>query len=97
MIMKTKYFALIFLFSCFFVFVTKSYAGEVRTVSGAIESVKGSSIEVNGKYYDISGVPLLNSSGQEATKDLLQAGKIAEISLEDGKITRVLIYDYMVE
>lgn len=97
MIMKTKYFALIFLVSCFFVFVTNSYAGEVRTVSGAIENVKGSSIEVGGRYYDIYGVTLLNSSDHEVTRAQLETGKIVEIFFEDGKITRVKIYDYIVE
>lgn len=95
--MKTKYFALIFLVSCLIVFGANSYAGEVRTVSGTIESVKGSSIEVSGTYYDIYGVPLLNSSGHEVARDQLETGKIAEIFLEDGKITRVKIHDYIVE
>lgn len=95
--MKTKYIAAVLLLICFVMIAANGYTGEVRIVQGSIENVRGNSIEVHGKYYDISGVPLLNSSGQEATKDLLQAGKIAEISLEDGKIIRVLIYDYMVE
>lgn len=95
--MKTKYIAVILLLTCLFMIAINGYAGEKRTVSGTIESVKGSSIEVGGRYYDIYGVPLLNSSGHEVARAQLETGKIVEIFLEDGKITSVKIHDYIVE
>lgn len=72
-------------------------AGEVRTVEGLIESVTYDSIEVRGKYYNISDVLLLNSSGKKVSKDQLRTGKKVEIFFKDDRITSILIHEYMVE
>lgn len=62
-----------------------------KVVMGVIESVTFSSIQVNGKYYDISNVPVLTARGIKVDKDQLKQGKTVEIVIEGDKITRVII------
>ena len=97
--MKTKGFALIVLpvFVFAILIVSFCYASKVRVVEGLIENVTYDSIEVRGKYYNISGVPLKDSSGRDLSKAYLKIGKKVEIFFQGDKITTVLIHGYMVE
>lgn len=95
--MKTKGFTMILLLVCFFVLVSFCYAAKVRVVEGLIENVIGDSIEVRGEYYNLSGVPLTNSSGENVRKDMLKVGKKVEIFFKDDLITRVVIHGYLVD
>ncbi len=89
--MKTKYSVLILLLLSFLMLAPFSYA-EVRGVEGLIEGVSGNSILVRGQYYDISGVPILNLSGEAASKSDLKTGNKVEIFLENGSITSIIIF-----
>lgn len=62
-----------------------------KVVMGVIESVTFSSIQVNGKHYDISNVPILTARGIKLDKDQLKRGRTVEIIIEGNKITRVII------
>ena len=70
---------------------------QVRTVEGIIQYVRDDSIEVRNKYYRISGVPLLNPTGEYLENSSLQAGKRVEIFFMEGRITSILIYDNMLQ
>ncbi|OIP60650.1 MAG: hypothetical protein AUK38_02765 [Nitrospirae bacterium CG2_30_41_42] len=97
--MKTKGFALIVLpvFVFAILIVSFCYASKVRVVEGLIQDITYDSIEVRGKYYNISGVPLKDASGRNLSKAYLKTGKKVEIFFQDGKITSILIHEYMVE
>lgn len=69
----------------------------VRTVEGIVQNVSNDLIQVRGQYYSISGIKLINPSGENLNKSSLSAGKKVEIFFQDGKITSILIYDDMVE
>lgn len=62
-----------------------------KVVIGVVEDITSSSIEVKGKYYDISGATFFNMRGGKVSRDLLKRGNQVEIIIEDGKVTRVLI------
>jgi hypothetical protein len=70
---------------------------KVTTVEGIIQYVSYDSIEVRGRYYDISGVPLVDASGKTLTKAYLRQGVKVEIFFENGKMTSILIYRYKAE
>jgi hypothetical protein len=70
---------------------------QIRTVEGIVQSASEDSIQVRGKYYSISGIPLINSSGEHLKKSSLSIGKKVEIFFQEGSITSILIYDDMVE
>ncbi len=72
-------------------------AGELKIVEGLIQNITYDSIEVRGKYYNISGVPLKDASGRNLSKAYLKTGKKVEIFFKDDRITSILIYEYMVE
>ena len=86
-----------FVFLAFILLPSVLNAAKVTTVEGLIEHVTYDSIEVRGKYYNISGVPLLNASGNKLTKAYLRQGGKVEIFFEGGRITSILIYRYMAE
>ena len=69
----------------------------VRTAEGIVQTVSNDSIQVRGQYYSISGVKLINPSGENLNKSSLSAGKKVEIFFQEGKITSILIYDDMLE
>lgn len=62
-----------------------------KVVMGTIEQVTSSSIRVNGKYYDISNVPILSIRGMQVTKEELKQGREVEIRFDGDKITSVII------
>jgi len=66
---------------------------EIRVVEGLIENVTDDSIEVRGKYYNISGVPLKDASDKDLSKDELKIGKKVAIFLRGESIKNILIYE----
>lgn len=80
-----------------FMSVSFCYAEKVKVVEGLIESVTSDYIKVRGEYYNISDVPLLDSSGKKVSKDRLRIGRKVEIFFQGGRITSILIHEYMVE
>lgn len=88
---------LIALLVCIFMFMSFCYADKVKVVEGLIEDVTSDYIKVRGKYYNILDVPLLDSSGKKVSKDQLRIGRKVEIFFQGGKITSILIHEYMVE
>lgn len=89
--------SLIVLFIYVFTFVSYCYAERVTTVEGLIEEIKNDSIKVRGKYYNIAGVPLMNPSGENVSKDELKIGEKVEIFFYNGKVTNIVVHEYMVE
>ena len=69
----------------------------VITIEGIIQNVTGDSIQVRGRYYEISGIPLIDPSGKVLKQVSLTTGKKVEIFFQKDKITSILIYDDMVE
>jgi hypothetical protein len=72
-------------------------ASQVGTVEGIIQNVTVNSIQVRGQYYDISGIPLIDPSGQNLKKTSLTIGRKVEIFFQKNRITSILIFDDMVE
>jgi len=70
---------------------------QVRTVEGIVQDVTNDSIQVRGKYYSISGVRLINPSGEHLKKSALRSGKKVEIFFQEDNIISILIYEDMVE
>lgn len=91
--MKIRCLILIFILISSFALSAVSFAEEDRIVSGTIESVKGSSISVGGSSYNISGVPLLNPSGNKLSTSQLTEGKRVEIFFKNNNITSVVVYE----
>ncbi|RJQ49878.1 MAG: hypothetical protein C4538_01380 [Nitrospiraceae bacterium] len=94
--MKIKYVTLLLMIICFVV-VSYSYADKVHVVEGIIERVMEDSIVVRGKYYGITGVPLVDSSGKTKKKTELITGNKVEIFIEDRNVSSILIHDNMLE
>jgi len=71
---------------------------QVRTIEGIIQHVTDDSIQVRGKYYSISGIPLTDpSGGKDLKRASLMTGKKVEIFFNEDRITSILIFDDMVE
>lgn len=70
---------------------------KITTVRGLIENVPDDTIVVRGKRYTITGVPLVRSSGEPATKDQLKRGKKVGIYFENNIMKSILVYDDMVQ
>lgn len=89
------------LFTTLFLFLVTlpvAYSAEkVRVVEGLIQDVTDDSIEVRGKYYNLTGALLVDTSGKKVSKQRLVKGKKVEIFFENNKITSILIHEYMVE
>ena len=62
-----------------------------QVVFGIVDDVRGSSIVVNGRYYDISGVPVSTVKGVPISTDLIKKGNGVEIIIQNRVITRVTI------
>lgn len=98
--MKAKRYTLIFFIVALFIaLLTESLfsAEGVSVVEGLIQDVTADSIQVRERYYNISGVPLKDASDRTLTRASLISGKKVEIFFKDGRITSVLIHEYMVE
>ena len=70
---------------------------QVRTIEGIIQNVTDNSIQVRGKNYNISGIPLIDPSGKNLKKASLSTGKKVEIFFQEDRILSILINDDMVE
>ncbi|HXX57421.1 MAG TPA: hypothetical protein VEI96_05415 [Thermodesulfovibrionales bacterium] len=77
------------------VITSQNYAKEGRAthkiISGVITNITTTSIEVNGKFYDISNAILVTTSGTRLTMNQLKRGNIAEIFTDDETATKVRI------
>lgn len=68
-------------------------ADKVRVVEGLIENVTYDSIEVNGKYYIFTGIPLKDASEEGVSRDQLKIGRKVAIFLRGESITTIFIDD----
>ena len=84
-------------FSLIFTITTPVHASKVRTIEGIIQNVTDNSIQVRGRDYNISGIPLIDPSGKHLKKASLTTGKKVEIFFQEDRILSILIYDDMVE
>ncbi len=84
-------------FSLIITITAPVHASKVRTIEGIIQNVTDNSIQVRGKNYNISGIPLIDPSGKNLKKASLTTGKKVEIFFQEDRISSILIYDDMVE
>jgi hypothetical protein len=84
-------------FSLFITITAPVHAAKVRTIEGIIQNVTDNSIQVRGKDYNISGIPLIDPSGKHLKKASLTTGKKVEIFFQEDRISSILINDDMVE
>lgn len=95
--MKTKYLILLFMMTCFFAACSFAFAGKVLVIDGTIERVTEDSIVVQGNTYNITGIPIVNASGENLRKSDLKTGSRVRIFFEDKNIASILIQEYMME
>lgn len=65
----------------------------VTVVGGQIENLPDDSIVLDFSRYWIKDVPVFNSSGELAAKELLRQGQTVEIFFVNNKINSIVIRD----
>ncbi|MGA7105337.1 MAG: hypothetical protein WBX49_08330 [Candidatus Deferrimicrobiaceae bacterium] len=70
-----------------------AFSGDLRVVNGFVNSVSGNSILLDGKQYDVAGVPvIMKNSGNRGRKAGIGQGDTVELSLRDGKVVSIKNY-----
>lgn len=90
--------AAIVLFFCFSLFPHSAcFSGTVKSVEGIVQRVDGPRIQVRGKEYNTSGVPLTSPSGKNLTGTVPAVGKKVEMLFTGGILKSIVIHEDMVE
>lgn len=71
-------------------------AADLKVVEGIVKSVSGTEIEVGGKSFNISGVPLRTASRKAVSPAELPGRKVA-LYFRGGVLISVLVYPNIVE
>jgi hypothetical protein len=89
--------ALVFLAWCFLVSAHPGVAGDVKVVKGIVGTVAGNLIYLNGKSFNLTGIPVRNASGKELSMEDIVPGKKVGLFYRRGRVSSVLVYEPMVE
>lgn len=89
--------ALAFLTVCFLGLSRPGVAGDVTVVKGIVGTVTGNLIYLNGKSFDLTGIPVRNPSGKELSLADITQGEKVGIYYRKGRVSSVLVYGPMVE
>ena len=68
----------------------------VRLVEGHIEDVTSNAIRVRGRYYDFTGVPILNERGQASSQSQLVRGREIKLFFKNRVLSRIMVFENMV-
>ena len=70
-----------------------AFSGDLRVVNGIVNRVSGNYILLDGKQYDVAGVPVITkNSGNRGKKAGIGQGDMVELSLRDGKVVSIKNY-----
>jgi hypothetical protein len=72
-------------------------ADHLRIVSGIVVGVSGNSISIEGKNYDLKGIPAFHPSGRRLEVSGIVRGMKVDLYLQNNRINSVVVYDPMVE
>ena len=72
-------------------------ARHLRVVSGIVAGVSDNSISIEGKSYDLKGIPAFHPSGRRLEVTDIVRGKKVDLYLQKNRINSVVVYDPMVE
>lgn len=72
-------------------------ADHLRVVTGIVEGVSGNSISIEGKSYDLKGIPAFHPSGRRLEVSGIVRGMKVDLYLRNNRINSVVVYDPMVE
>lgn len=90
-------YAIVLLLSCFMIAGDVCLAGDLAIVRGIVGSVSGTRVSLNGRSYDLAGIPLQNASGKERSIEDIRPGRKVALFHRRGVLTSVLVYDPMME
>ena len=72
-------------------------ATDLKFVEGAVKSISGTEIEVGGKSYKITGVPLISASRKTVSPADIPTGSIVTLTFRRGVLTSVRVHPNIVE
>ena len=73
-------------------------ARHLRVVSGIVAGVSGNSISIDGKSYDLKGIPAFHPSGRRLEVSGIVRGMKVDLYIRNNnRINSVVVYDPMVE
>lgn len=76
---------------------TGEAADHLRVVSGIVAGVSGNSFSIEGKSYDLKGIPAFHPSGRRLEVSGIVRGMKVDLYLQNNRINSVVVYDPMIE
>jgi len=84
---------MVFLLAISLGLVGPAFSGDLRVVNGVVNRVSGKYIHMDGKQYDVAGVPVIMKNSRNRRKQVgIGPGDTVELSLRDGKIVSIRNY-----
>lgn len=73
-------------------------ADHLKVISGIVAGISGNSISIEGKSYDLKGIPAFHPSGRRLEVSGIVRGMKVDLYLQkNNRINSVVVYDPMVE
>lgn len=72
-------------------------ADHLKVISGIVAGISGNSISIEGKSYDLKGIPAVHPSGRRLEVSGIVRGMKVDLYLRNNRINSVVVYDPMVE
>jgi len=77
---------------------TGEAAAHLRVVTGIVAGVSGNSVSIEGKSYDLKGIPAFHPSGRRLEVSGIVRGMKVDLYIQkNNRINSVVVYDPMVE
>jgi hypothetical protein len=74
------------------------HAEDVTVVKGKVEYITGDTITVGGDNFYMTGIPIIDASGNDVPAYGINVGRKVAVFLSGGRIKSILVYDeHMVE